>query len=207
MAFPIIPEKMALLNVDLQNAFVENSPVAAPCGREVLAKANELTAACRNAGIQIIHTAHVTRPDGSNLGMMGELIPPVRDGVIHSDTETAKLHPELDVQDGDIIIEKPRFGAFHNTDLENVLRCKGIDTVMITGICTNICCETTAREANQRDFRVFFLNDATGTFPLGDVSAEQIQQAVCATLGMAFAEVVSTEEMINKIASATQAAA
>ena len=199
MPFPVIPKKMALLNVDLQNCFVENSPVAAPCGRDVLAKANQLTAACRDAGVMIIHTAHVTRPDGSNLGIMGEIIPPVIDGVIMQGSESAKLHPELDVQDGDIVLEKPRFGAFHNTDLENILRSNGIDTVAVTGICTNICCETTAREANVRDFRVFFLSDATGTFPLGDVSAEQIQASVCATMGMAFAEVVSTDELISRL--------
>jgi biuret amidohydrolase len=199
MSFPTNPKTMALLNVDLQNCFVEKSPIAPPCGLEVLDKVNQLTHASRSAGIKIIHTAHVTRPDGSNMGIMKDFLPPVKDGIIHQGQESAKLHPKLDVQDGDIILEKPRFGAFYNTDLECILRSSGIDTVMITGICTNVCCETTAREANMRDFKVFFLNDATGTFPLGEVSAEQIQAAVCATLGMFFAEVLSVNEMIRKI--------
>ena len=70
----------------------------------------------------------------------------------------------------DILLEKPRFGAFHGTDLDLILRNRGIDTVIITGICTNICCETTAREANMRDYKVFFISDATATFNTPEIS-------------------------------------
>jgi len=58
---------------------------------------------------------------------------------------------------------KPRFGAFQGTDLELILRSRGIDTVIVTGVATNVCCDTTAREAAVRDFRVFFLSDGTAT--------------------------------------------
>ena len=71
--------------------------------------------------------------------------------------EAAALHKELVVDPADILLEKPRYGAFHATDLEMILRTHGIDTLIITGIATNVCCETTAREAMVRDFRVFFL--------------------------------------------------
>ena len=53
----------------------------------------------------------------------------------------------------DILLEKPRFGAFYGTDLELILRAHGIDTVIISGISTPVCCDTTAREAQARDFR------------------------------------------------------
>jgi ureidoacrylate peracid hydrolase len=205
--FPVIPGKIALVNVDMQNCFVENSPIAAPGGIEVLGRINRLIEACRANGVVIIHTAHVVRPDGSNIGVMGEIIPPVNDGVINKGAPSAALHGGLDFQDGDIVLDKPRFGSFHGTDLELILRSQGIDTIIVTGICTNICCETTAREANVRDFHVFFLSDGTATFGIGDLSADDIQAATCATLGFAFAQVLTIDEMIGKIEAAGGVAA
>ena len=204
--FSVIPGKIALVNVDMQNCFVENSPIAAPGGVEVLGRINRLIEACRANGV-IIHTAHVVRPDGSNIGVMGEIIPPVNDGVINKGAPSAALHDGLDFQDGDIVLDKPRFGSFHGTDLELILRSQGIDTIIVTGICTNICCETTAREANVRDFHVFFLSDGTATFGIGDLSADDIQAATCATLGFAFAQVLTIDEMIGKIETAGGVAA
>ncbi len=205
--FSVIPGKIALVNVDMQNCFVENSPIAAPGGVEVLGRINRLIEACRANGVVIIHTAHVVRPDGSNIGVMGEIIPPVNDGVINKGAPSAALHDGLDFQDGDIVLDKPRFGSFHGTDLELILRSQGIDTIIVTGICTNICCETTAREANVRDFHVFFLSDGTATFGIGDLSADDIQAATCATLGFAFAQVLTIDEMIGKIETAGGVAA
>lgn len=197
--FPVVPSRMALINVDMQNCFVENSPIAAPDGPAVLARINGLAEVCRNHGIQVIHTAHVVRPDHSNVGVMGEIIPPVNNGVIDKGSPSAALHPGLDVKGSDILVEKPRFGSFHGTDLELILRSRGIDTLVVSGIATNVCCETTAREANARDFRVFFLSDGTAAFGIGDLTAEDIQRATCATLGFAFAQVLSVDDMIAKI--------
>jgi len=207
--FPVIPSRMALINVDMQNCFVENSPIAAPGGREVLGRINRLIDACRAAGVLVIHTAHVVRPDGSNTGVMGEIIPPVNSGVINKGADSAALHGELNVADGDIELDKPRFGSFHGTDLELILRARGIDTIIVTGICTNICCETTAREANVRDFRVFFLTDGTATFGIDDLTADDIQAATCATLGFAFAQLATVDDMIDRLgdAASTSAAA
>jgi biuret amidohydrolase len=201
--FAVTPKCMALLNIDMQNCFVESSPLAAPGGRALLDRVNRLTRACREAGVLVIHTAHVVRPDGSNVGVMGEMIESIgRGGYLNKDRASAQLHPELDTQAADIILDKPRYGSFHATDLELILKSKGVDTLIISGICTNICCETTAREANMRDFHVFFLSDGTETFPIGNVSAEDIQRVSCATLGMAFAQIVTVEEMIKKLAAA-----
>jgi ureidoacrylate peracid hydrolase len=87
-----------------------------------------------------------------------------------------------------------------------ILRSHGIDTVIVSGIATNVCCETTAREANVRDFHVFFLSDGTATFGIGDLSAADLQKATCATLGFAFAQVLSVDEMIAKIRASVVAA-
>lgn len=200
--YHLVPEKTALVNVDMQVAFVDGSPLAAPNGRSLLEPVNRLAAACREAGMTVIHTVHTTRADGSNEGTMGELIEPVRAGAIREGTETVKLHPEVDNLDGDIILEKPRYGSFTGTDLDMILRSRGIDTIIVTGICTNICCETTAREAGMRDYHVFFPTDGTETFPIGDVSVEQIKAATHAVLGTAFANLTTIDELITKIKTA-----
>lgn len=205
--FPVIPSTMALVNVDMQNCFVENSPIAAPGGRDVLGRINRLIDACRAAGVLVIHTAHVVRPDGSNTGVMGEIIPPVNAGVIDKGAASAALHDDLNVAESDVLLDKPRFGSFHGTDLELVLRARGIDTIIVSGIATNICCETTAREANVRDFRVFFLTDGTATFGIGDLTADDIQTATCATLGFAFAQLATVDEMIGRLENAASTAA
>jgi biuret amidohydrolase len=197
--FAVHPRTLALLSVDLQNVFVKGFPVSAPDGPEVVARVNKLAEVCQNAGVLVIHTAHVTRPDGSNVGVMGEIIPPVRDGMIAKGSFPAAFYPDLKIEPGDIVLEKPRFGAFHGTDLELILRSRGIDSVIITGIATNVCVETTAREANVRDFRVFFISDATSTADINGVSRDVLHRATCAVLGTAFAQVLTVDQMIDKL--------
>ena len=198
--FPVVPQRTALLNIDLQNCFVENSPIAAPDGRLILERVNRLADGCRAAGILVIHASIVTRPDGSNLGVMAQFSPPAREGILHKGTQSAALHKELKIDPRDILIDKPRFGAFYGTDLELILRNRGIDTLIISGVATNVCCETTAREAAVRDFKVFFLSDGTATADMNGVPAAELQRVTCATLGFLFAQVLTVDEMIAKIA-------
>jgi ureidoacrylate peracid hydrolase len=194
---------MALVNVDMQACFVEGTPVSAPDGLAVLGRINRLSAACRAAGIRVIHTAHILRPDGSNAGVLGEFVPQIRRGMINRGSPAAALHAGLIVDPRDILLEKPRFGAFQGTDLELILRAQGIDSVIISGIATNVCCETTAREAAARDFHVFFLSDATATFDLGGIPAAQLQQATCTTLAL-FGKVLATDAMLAAIGHALE---
>lgn len=197
--FELVPERTALINVDLQDCFVRDSPVYAPEGPAVVERLNRLGAACRRAGVTVIHTRLVLRPDGSDLGLFGETSPPARAHMFDRGAPSAELDHELVVLEGDIILDKPRFGAFFGTDLEGILRRQGIDTVIIGGVATNVCCETTAREAMQREFRVFFLSDGTATAPMGGVSAAELQRASLGTVRHLFGQVVTVDEMIQKI--------
>jgi len=202
------PKTTALINVDIQNCFVQDSPVAAPGGAAIIPRINKLAEAVRRTGGLVIHTVHVVRPDGSTTGVMGEFNAAIKAGLLHKGRHSAALHPDLVVATSDTIVEKPRYGAFFGTDIELILRNRGIESVIVTGITTNVCCETTAREANMRDFQVFFMSDGTATFDLPEVSAEQIQKTVCATLAMAFAQVETVDSMIRKLdaSAATKAA-
>jgi len=205
--FAVVPERTALVNVDMQNCFVEGSPISAPDGLAVLDRINRFAAVCRTAGILVIHTSHVLRPDGSNMGVLGEMAPAVKEGIVNKGAESAALHKGLVVDARDVLLDKTRFGAFHGTDLELILRARGIDTVIISGIATNVCCETTAREAMVRDFHVFFLSDGTATSGMGNASAAELQKATLATLGFLFAQVLTVDEMRQKISRAVRTAA
>jgi nicotinamidase-related amidase len=197
--FSATPTRTALINVDMQNCFLEGYPISAPDGLLILERVNRLAAACRKAGVLVIHASIVVRADGSNLGVLGEFSQPVKDGILNKGSESSALHQGLVIDPRDILLDKPRFGAFHGTDLELILRSRGIDTLIIAGVATNVCCETTAREAAVRDFHVFFLSDGTATAPMGDLSAEQLQSATCTTLGFLFAEVLTVDQMIAKL--------
>jgi|SRR5713226_7867880 len=190
--FGVVPERTALINVDLQNSFVEG----AADGLATVDRLNRLAAVCRQAGILVIHTSHVLRPDGSNIGVLGELVPKIKAGLLNRGAQSAALHPALVVQPTDVLLEKPRFGAFHGTDLELILRSRGIDTVIIGGISTPVCCDTTAREAHARDFRVLFLSD--GTASTGE-DAAKYHKATLDVLEDLFAQVLTIDEVLKKI--------
>ena len=192
--WPIAAGRTALINVDLQNLFVEN----APDGFGVLERVNGVASMCRAAGILVIHTAHVLHADGSNAGVLGELIPAVlSEGLINEGARSAALHRDLVVEPGDVYLPKPRFGAFYGTPLESILRERGIDTLIISGISTDVCCDTTAREANARDFRVFFLSDATAVNAENLEEAARSQDATLRVIDGLFAKVISIEDLMH----------
>jgi ureidoacrylate peracid hydrolase len=202
--FALDPGKSAFMIIDMQSVFVENSPFAAPHGLEVLGRRNRLAAVCHEAAIDVIYTAHVLGPDHSNMGILGSLLPPVDGGLIDDGSGPAALHPALRFTEEDIFLKKPRYGAFQGTDLELVLRHRNIDTLIIGGIATNVCCETTAREAAMRDFKVIFLSDGTATFGLpdmgfGPVTAEEVQNLTCSGVGFFFGQVLTVDQVIEKI--------
>ncbi|MFN0199679.1 MAG: cysteine hydrolase family protein [Planctomycetaceae bacterium] len=116
-----------------------------------------------------------------------------------------ELHPDVQQRPHDLLIEKNLPGSFTGTELESWLREQGIDTVVIAGYMTHMCCDTTAREAVHRGFSVEFLSDATGTLPLknsaGEVTAEELQRAILCSQQMLLSEVISTDEWCRRIAA------
>lgn len=211
--FEIVPEKTALIVVDLQNLFVEGfEPISAPDGLEVLGLLNNLADICRQNGIQVIHTAHQLRDDHSNMGVLRQIAPLLEDEkFIDASSNPSHLHPDVVVKEGDIFLSKPRFGAFTGTDLDLILRGKGIDTVIICGIATNICCETTAREANHHEYKVIFLSDGTTTAGYDDqgfgyLSPEEVKKATLTTIAYLFGEVTTVDDVIGRIVPVAEAA-
>lgn len=94
-------------------------------------------------------------------------------------------------------------GSFAGTELESWLKENHIDTVVISGYMTQMCCDTTARQAMHLGFNVEFLSDATGTLDItsyaGEISARDLHNAILITQAMKFSEVISTEEWMGNI--------
>lgn len=198
----VIPARTALINVDLQNGFVRG----APSGSAILRRVNRFAEACRRNGVLVIHTAHVLEPDGSNIGALA-MVPKIKAGFLNRGAESAALHPDLRIETVDLVLEKPRFGAFYGTDLEKILRSRGIDTIVISGISTPVCCDTTAREANARDFRVFVLSDATAGTGKDKADAARWHRTALELLDGLFAHVVTSAELTALMTPAAEAPA
>lgn len=193
--------RTAFLNIDLQNCFVENTPVAPANGRRLLQALNGFAELCRSRGALVVHTAHILRPGLTNAGVMPEYMDVIRDGMITKGNPSSDFHRDLVIDRRDVVLEKPRFGAFQGTDLEMILKTRGIANVVIGGIATNVCCETTAREAGVRDFHMFFLNDGTatpGVVGRPELPAATVQAVTCANLSL-FGEVLSLAAMAGKL--------
>ena len=204
--FQIDPARAAVINVDLQGLFVEGTPLAAPDGPATVARINDVNAAARAAGVRVFFSRVVLPVDGSDTGYMASRVPAFIRAFYAEGAPTAELHPSVVVEAGDVVFTKPRYGAFTDTDLESRLRDLGIDTDLITGIATNICCDTTAREAAQRDFHVYFVSDATSTFDMQGVAGADLYAATCASLAQVFADVVTIHDTLQAFGVAAQLA-
>jgi ureidoacrylate peracid hydrolase len=204
--FEIVPGKTAMLVIDVQNDFVvpgaayESVPI-----RDAVDHLNQLIALCRDHGIPVIFTAHHHRADGSDLGAVVHLHPLTASGAaLKEGTQGVELYPKLDVQDQDYVVVKRRYSGFYATDLELLLRNLGVDTLIIAGVATNVCCESTARDAYFRDFKVIFLTDGCGTFDHPDVgwgafSAEDVQGHTLTNIAMFFGDVASIEDVKQRV--------
>jgi ureidoacrylate peracid hydrolase len=113
------------------------------------------------------------------------------------------LYPSLDVLPGDLTVRKTRFSALvqGSSDLDAILRARGIDTLIIVGTATNVCCESTARDAMMLNYKVFFVSDANAC------RTDEEHNATLATLMIMFADVRSTDEMIALLQQAAAPAA
>jgi len=113
-----------------------------------------------------------------------------------------ELHNEIKRRHADVIIEKTLPGSFTGTSLENWLQEWSISTVTIAGYMTQMCCDTTARQAFHRNYTVNFLADATGTLDIanhaGSISAADLHRATLVTQQQRFARVMTTNEWIRE---------
>ena len=198
----INPAKTAMIVVDMQNDFVATgAPMETPAARAMVPMLAESLKACRAAGIKVIYTAHVHRPDGSDLGNFKELDTRIATHkALVEGTPGVEIYPALTPAPGEHLVKKNRYSAFFGTDLDTVLREWGIDTVIISGTTTENCCLSTARDALFRNYRVVFLSDATATYDYPDrgygaMANADVHHTTLVVLACSTAHVVTVAEM------------
>lgn len=177
----------ALIVVDMQNTFIHpDGPIYMPAGAAIVDKIAAVANAFRAAGRPVFYTRQAEDPAGGNAGMMaywwGGSSP--KEG-----TWEAAIFEGLAPQPGDVVIPKIRYDAFVATDLDLRLREAGVKDLAITGVMTNLCCESTARDAFMRDFRVFFAADGTAAPSL------DFHRSSLLNLAFGFAYVLTCDEL------------
>jgi ureidoacrylate peracid hydrolase len=183
-------DRAALLIVDMQEFFLDPASPTFTCGgRAVLPNVKRLIGAFREANQPVIYTRHVHSPDGSDAGIMGWWW----EGMCVEGTPESEVHADIAPLEGEKVVLKHRYSAFYSTDLETVLRCLRVEDLVVCGIMTNLCCESTVRDAYYRDYRVFFPADATGSV------SEEMHRASLLNLAFGFALVTTTGEVIESL--------
>jgi biuret amidohydrolase len=177
--YPLEVASTALVIIDMQRDFLEPGGFGDALGNDVsllratIGPLSAVLAAARGAGMVVVHTREGHRPDLSDLppaklrrgnfptrigdsGPMGRIL--VRGEAGHD------IIPELAPIPGEPVIDKPGKGAFFATDLEAILRSRGITKLIVSGVTTEVCVHTTVREANDRGFDCLVLSDCTGSY-------------------------------------------
>jgi nicotinamidase-related amidase len=151
------PAKTALVVIDLQRGIASGNTAPRPAA-EVVERAARLAAALRAGGGTVVWVRVTPSADGRDGLRPVTDAAPVGGGAMPPDW--AELLPELGVQANDIVITKRQWGAFYGTELDLQLRRRGVDTILLAGISTNIGVESTARDAFERGYTQVFVEDA-----------------------------------------------
>jgi bifunctional isochorismate lyase/aryl carrier protein len=192
--FCFSPERSALLVLDMQAYFLEVASHAyVPSASAILPRLCNLAAVYAQHRLPVIYTRHVNTSE--NAGLMAAWW---RD-LILPDSPLSQIASQFDLSHGRVL-EKSQYDAFYQTDLECMLRSQGISQVVMGGVMTNLCYETTARAAFGRGFEVFFLVDGTATY------TEAYHRASLLNLAHGFAELKLVQEIADSLAEVAASA-
>jgi nicotinamidase-related amidase len=177
--FEFEPAHTALLMIDMQRDFIEPGGFGAALGNDVsllapvVPAAAELVALCRAMGVLVVHTQECHRPDLSDCPPAKRLRgrPSLRIGdpgpmgrILIEGEPGAGFVPELMPEPGDVVIAKPGKGAFYGTRLGELLQEHRITRLIFGGVTTEVCVQTTMREANDRGYECLLVEEATGSY-------------------------------------------
>lgn len=200
------PAATALIVVDLQNAFLAPGEMLANShARDIVPNVNAIARALRLRGGRVVFLRHTVSDDPRFKlnDWQARMVPRTQAGdfQLRAGTFGHELYPKLDVAPRDLKVDKHRFSAFlpNSSDLDVILRAQAIDTLIITGTITNVCCESTARDANMLGYKVVFVSDATAAF------TDEEHNATLLSMATVFAEVRASEGVIEMIDAAPAA--
>jgi nicotinamidase-related amidase len=178
------PKRSALLVIEMQNVFRTDLNMITD---KQLHNIKAIIEASEKAGVNIIYVRH---NDSSEISK--SMVDWWNGDKIEYGSEGWQMIDGFDTT-GKIIIDKNQYSAFFKTELNDVLQANKIEDVIIVGVMTNCCCETTAREAFMYGYRVFFINDATSTFN------EDLHLATLKNLSFGFACIQDTQHIISDL--------
>jgi ureidoacrylate peracid hydrolase len=195
------PRHTALIVVDVQNDFCAEGGMMDREGldltgvQEMAGRLPELIAAAREAGALVVFVRNVYSSEGNAYLSDVWLEQAARRrgdsytkrDVCAADSWEGAFFGDVAPQAGDPVVTKHRFSAFHNTDLDTILRSHGVRTLVMTGVASNVCVETTAREGFVRDYYIVFTEDGTATY------REEDHAATLRVIDRFFGEVVSID--------------
>jgi nicotinamidase-related amidase len=194
--FAVVPERCALLVIDMQDEFVKPhwTPDWVPEATRQVPRIRKLVEHCRAKQIPVIFTAYAKTHNYFDRPKSGSSMPG-RYMELEIDRSSfyveGRIWHELAPRRDEVVIHKPSYGAFYDTPLETILRNLGKDTVIICGTLTNVCCGLTARQAYERSFQVVFGSDVTST------DDPEMQEPELMVLRKNFALVLSSDEIIE----------
>jgi nicotinamidase-related amidase len=189
--YTIDPSTTALVSIDLQVGFGELEPV--PDARPAVAQFVRAADAWRAVGGRVIHV-HMAFVADDEAGRLPDFAPGVVDALAQGAPMTAFYDGV--VREGDLVLRKTRFSAVLSSDLLSVLQEHGLETVIVAGLTTPICVQTTVDGLTMRGYKVVLIEDACASQPMGPVSAQEAHRAAVERMRYLFARVVTTGEMI-----------
>jgi ureidoacrylate peracid hydrolase len=198
----LVPERTAHLVVDLQNGFMAPGAVAEiGNAHDIIPNVNRISAALREAGGAVVYIQNTFDDEAVRTWSTffeNFCTPERRQRMIEAFRPGAFGHaiwPGLDVLAEDLKVQKRRFGAFAPgaSDLHAILQERGIDTLIVTGTATQVCCESTARDAMMLNYKVFFIADGNATFN------DDEHNATLSAMAHTFCDVIDTDTMVSMI--------
>ena len=183
------PEKAALLIIDMQNIFLEEKYSSfIPSAPAILPGIRQLSEEFVSSNRLVVFTRHINTEN--NAGMMSRWWK----SIIVEESKSSRITDELDCSKS-IVIKKSQYDAFIESDLESALLDKEVTQLVICGVMTHLCCETTARSAFMKGFEVFFAVDGTATYN------EQLHRGSIINLSHGFAKPVLINEILTEMDS------
>src|SRR5712691_10899692 len=191
--------KTALVVVDMQNAFMLPGVAHALCpmAEKIVPNINRLAQAVRTTGGTVVWIKTTFKEDAlKNWSTYFEMVTPQQGAkrieALTADSRGHELWSALDVRADDLIVEKNRFSAFiqGSSNLAEVLRGRGLDTILVTGTVTNVCCESTARDAMMLNFKTIMVTDGNAAV------TDEDHNASLAAFYLTFGDIMSTDVLV-----------
>lgn len=179
-------QDFVLLCIDLQREYFEKGrPLFISEGSRVLKNAALLIKTAREKDIPIIHIKHVSGNPS--------------DSTFNADSSFVEFMSEADPQKHEYVVTKSLPGAFSKTNLDTILKSLKVSNVIICGLTSFLCCDTTSREAHAKGYNVYFIKDATAALDIFGIPAKKVHKIVCAIQKWYFAKVINTKQILKMI--------